>query len=261
MTFVIISGAMADLSVPASIVLAMLVLLSSEKHIGVYGGVLLAVAASATVGLINGLLIGYLRANSIIVTLGVNIIALGLAQQVVRGRIIYGTSNSLARFVSGKVIGVPVTVWLFVIVALAGHVLLDRTRYGRKTFAVGGNYATAVASALSARWIRSRAFILTAALAGVAGCGLALTLGVARPEYGNSYQFSTVTAVVVGGTSLFGGRGSIPRTVGGLLLVGMVSNIMSLHGAPASQQGLPLGILIILAVGLDGLLRRRSGRA
>jgi len=154
-----------------------------------------------------------------------------------------------------------VTLLLFAVVAATGHVILQSTRWGRMTYAVGGNYNAALTSGLPVKRIRAATFVLTAFLAGVAGCALALTLATARPDYGSGYSFAAITGVVVGGTSLFGGSGNMTRTVVGLVLVGVVTNILSLHGAPTTQLGLPLGLLIVLAVGLDGYLRRRAGRS
>jgi ribose/xylose/arabinose/galactoside ABC-type transport system permease subunit len=261
MTFVLVSGGMADLSVPANVAMGGIIVLGLQPQLGTAGAMLVGIAAAGIAGMINGLLIGYARANSIIVTLGVGIIVLGIAQATVGGVIVYGTDPSSADFVKSTVLGLPMMVVIFIVIAVIGHVLLSRTPWGRSTYAIGSNYRATEASAVNVRLVSAGAFILTALLAGLAGSLLGLTLQAARPAIGTGYEFDAITAVVVGGVSLLGGAGSIPRAIGGLLFVQLLTNVLVLQGVPTPVQGLAKGILIVGAVAIDIHLRKRGGRS
>lgn len=259
MTFVLIVHGMADLSVPATIAAGAIVFLQLQEPIGPYGALIGAIVAAAAAGLVSGLLIGYGRANPIIVTLGVGIVLLGVVQAMVEGKIVYGDPSSLSRLVGARVLGAPALVIIFVVVAVIGHLALSRTVWGRWTYAVGSNYAAAEASGILVRRTKAAAFVLTAALSGLAGALLALTLLSARPVIGTGYEFDAITAVVVGGVSLLGGHGSVPRAVLGLLLVSVLKNILVLMGMSTPAQGLAQGLLIAVAVGVDLRLRKKVG--
>jgi ribose transport system permease protein len=111
------------------------------------------------------------------------------------------------------------------------------------------------------RLVKFGSFVLTGVLAAAAGCLLALSLQSVRPVIGLDYDFASFAAIVVGGVSLLGGFGSIPRVLGGLFVIQLLTNIMVLHGFPTAAQGLAKGLVIVVAVAVDIKLRRRSGRA
>lgn len=260
MTFVLITQGLADLSVPATVATGAIVVLKAQEVMAPIAAVLLAVALTAVAGLVNGLLIGYAKANPIIITLGVGTIVLGLTQALVGGEIVYGTESGLSQLISSRPLGVPFLVVVFLVVAVIGHLILSRTVWGRWSYAVGGNYAATEASAVPVRRTRAAAFLLTGALAGFSGTLLGLTLLSARPVVGTGYEFDAITAVVVGGISVLGGFGSILRAIGGLFLVQVLSNILVLEGVPTPVQGLAKGLIIAAAVGVDVYLRRKGGR-
>jgi ribose transport system permease protein len=260
MTFVIVSGGLADLSVPATLATGAIVMLSAQPTVGTALALVLAVVAAGLAGLVNGVLIGYGRANPIIVTLGVGTIVLGLAQAIVGGAIVYGDEPELAAFVNGRVLGlVPFPVLVFAIVAVLGHLALSRSVWGRWTYAVGSNYRATEASAVPVRAVRAAAFLVTGLLAGLSGALLAISLQSVRPVIGTGYEFDAITAVLVGGVSVLGGFGSIPRAVAGLFFVQLLTNILVLQGISTPAQGLAKGALIAVAVGVDVHLRRRGG--
>ena len=124
--------------------------------------------------------------------------------------------------------------------------------------ATGGNYPAAEASAVHVRLVRAGAFVLTGLAGGVSGGLLGLTLQSARPLVGAGYEFSAITAVVVGGVSILGGFGSIPRAIAGLVFVQLLTNVMVLQGVRTPVQGLALGALIAAAVAADVMLRKRG---
>jgi len=260
MTFVFISRGLADLSVPATVALGGILVLGLQPQLGSLLAGIIGVAAATLAGGINGFLVGYARVNPVITSLAVGTIVLGLAQAAVGGVIVYGTDPTTQNFINGRFFGViPVIVVIFLTVAILGHILLSRTAIGRYTYAVGGNPQASEASAAPVRFTRAFAFILTGALSGFAGVVLGLSLQTARPIMGAGYEFDAITAVVVGGVSLLGGVGSVPRAMAGLLFVQLLTNIMVLQGVPSPVQGIAKGSLIAGAVALDVYLRRRGG--
>lgn len=260
MTFVFISRGLADLSVPATVALGGILVLGLEPQIGSLLASVVGVFAAAVAGLLNGVLVGVARVNPVIATLAVGTIVLGIAQVFVGGVIVYGTDVDTQEFINSRIWGgIPVIVLIFVSVAVIGHIVLSRTTIGRLTYAVGSNPAAAEASAVPVRFTRAFAFLLTGSLGGFAGVILGLSLQTARPIMGIGYEFDAITAVVVGGVSLLGGVGSIPRAMAGLVFVQLITNIMVLQGVPSPVQGIAKGAMIAAAVALDVYLRRKGG--
>ena len=258
MTFVLVVGGLADLSVPATIACGAILSLALQPMLGAVPAFVLAISLAGLCGLVSGILVGYVGINPIIATLGVGTIVLGIVQSVVGGVIVYGTNPSTADFVKGRILGIPVLVLIFAVVAVAGHLVLSRSYWGRWTTATGGNPVAAEASAVPIRAIRAGAFVLTGLCGGLSGALLGLTLQSARPLVGVGYEFSAITAVVVGGISISGGSGSVPRAIIGLLFVQLLTNVMVLNGVRTPDQGFVLGLLIAAAVALDMALRRRG---
>lgn len=260
MTFVAVSGGLADLSVPATIAMGALVTLGAQSSLGPAGAAFLGILVATAGGVANGFLIGYLRINPIVVTLGTGSLLLGLSQLLVGGGIVYGEPSALADAVGGELLGIPVFVWIFAFAAVILHPLLSRTAWGRWNYAVGDNYVASEASAVPVRLTKGGAFVLTGLLAGMCGAMIALSNGQARPIIGTGYEFTAITAVVLGGTSLFGGTGSVLRTVGGVLITGLIGNLVIQIGLSTQTTGLISGTLLLLAVAVDAYFRRRAGR-
>ncbi|WP_049897743.1 ABC transporter permease [Nesterenkonia massiliensis] len=262
MTFVFIVRGLADLSVPAMVAIGALLALGLQPSLGSIPAALVGILAASAAGLVNGVLIGYSKLNPVITTLATGTIVLGIAQASVGGVIVYGNDPQLQSLLTGRIFfGIPTIVLIFLAVALGGHLLLGRTTFGRWVYAAGSNPQATKASAVPLDFTKAVAFWMTATLAGFSGVLLGLTLQTARPGIGTGYEFDAITAVVVGGVSLLGGFGNIPRAIGGLLLVTLLSNIMVLNGIPTQSQGLVMGALIAGAVALDVYLRRRGGAA
>src|SRR5690606_3602187 len=261
MTFVFITRGLADLSVPAMVAVGGLLVLVLDDVIGTWPAALVGLLVATAAGLVNGVLIGYAGLNPVITTLASGTIVLGIAQAFVGGVIVYGQDPVAKDVLTERIFGtVPTIVLIFLLVALMGHLVLARTVFGRWTYAVGGTPHATEASAVPVRRVKDGAFVLTASLSGLAGVLLGISLQAARPGIGTGYEFDAITAVVVGGVSLLGGSGSIPRAMGGLLFVQLLTNIMTLQGVPSEPRGMVKGALIVVAVALDVFLRRRGGR-
>jgi ribose/xylose/arabinose/galactoside ABC-type transport system permease subunit len=152
--------------------------------------------------------------------------------------------------------GIPVPVIVMLVVVLAGHFVLTRTRFGRYVYAIGGNEEAARLSGVNVFGVKLSVYIISGALAGIASLLLAARLNSGIPQSGQGYELQSIAAVVVGGTSLMGGRGSIAGTFVGALLIGMLYNLMNLLNVQSYAQEVVLGAVILAAVLLDELRKR-----
>jgi ribose/xylose/arabinose/galactoside ABC-type transport system permease subunit len=252
MSFVVLVGSLVDLSIAATISVSAVVVLRLSG-ISTIVAVLAALAVATAIGAINGALIARFKANPILLTLATTTIAGGVLLLATNSRVTYAESDSLDGFLNQRVIGLPVTVIVLVVLTAACQLLLTRTTFGRRLLAVGGNERTAQFSGLAVGRIRLQAFALTGLLAGVTGVLLGGTLGSATPTAGAGYEFDALTAAVVGGCRLTGGRGSAVGVLAGAVLVGTLSNLLVLSGAPYSTQQVVKGVLLVSVVALAQL--------
>ncbi|UNX55321.1 ABC transporter permease [Georgenia sp. TF02-10] len=217
-----------------------------------------ALAVGAAAGLINGVIVAYGKVVSFIATLAMLVAARGLAEIISGRRTQIVTVEGFRDFFRGDVLGVPVIGWIFVLVAAGGWFLLARTTFGRRTVAVGGNPEAARLAGIRVQ--RHTMWVFT--LAGLtAGIGAAMMLG--RTTAGSStngylYELDAIAAVVVGGTLLLGGRGTIVGTVLGVLLFAVLTNLFIQNNLSISVQAIAKGAIIVAAVLLQ---QRFAGRA
>ena len=263
MTFVIIGGGI-DLSVGAIVALSSVwcttlatQTMAEDTHWIAMVAVALLVGAGC--GLVNGLLIAYGKIVPFIMTLAMLASARGLAEiisdkktQIVQRP---GASRS---FFNREILGIDVQIWLFALVALVGWILLNRTTFGRRTVAVGGNPEAARLAGINVK----RHTVYLYVLVGVC-CGIAALMLVARTTTGSSthgtlYELDAIAAVVIGGTLLTGGRGTIVGTVLGVLIFSTLTNIFILNNRSFSEQSLFKGAIIVAAVLLQQRLASRS---
>ena len=252
MTFVIASAEI-DLSVGAVAGLASVATALAISQFGLVPGIFAGLATGAIVGAINGTLVTFIRIPSFLVTLGMLGVAHGTAQWITRAApqpILNDTYNQI--FGSGAIGPVPsLVIWTFVVVA-TGVVVLNKTSFGRRVLATGGNRIAAEFSGISTRKIKFAVLMacgMTAALAGMLYAG---RLASGRFQWGTGDELSAIAAVILGGTSLAGGRGSVIGALIGSLLMGLINNGLILAGLEASLQQVIRGIIIIAAVALGG---------
>jgi ribose/xylose/arabinose/galactoside ABC-type transport system permease subunit len=256
MTFVVISGSFVDLSVPGTVALMSILVLKLTPDLGALA-VLVAILPAVAIGLANGGLVAG-GANPVLVTLGIQTILAGVLLLFYSGGNVYGqVGSALQKFGDTSFGPVPAPVAVFLVVAVAAHLLLQRTTFGFQLYAVGANRAAARVSGIPVRRIITAVFVISGVLAGLAGIVLSAYVNSSSSASGQGYEFDALTGVVVGGTSLFGGMGGIGRTVAGILLIGVITNIMILTGVRPEVQYLIKGSLIILAVAVDAVLRRQ----
>ncbi|MEU0468032.1 ABC transporter permease [Amycolatopsis sp. NPDC006131] len=257
MTFVIISGGI-DLSVGSIVALSSV--WATTLATQAYGPVVMVICALAVglgCGLINGVLVSYGRVVPFIATLAMYASARGLAERISGRQTQVVRETGFLSFFRGDFLGIPVLIWMFALVFVVGWVLLNRTTFGRRTFAVGGNTEAARLAGINVKRH-------TALVYGVAGlcCGIAALMVVARTTSGAStnglyYELDAIAAVVIGGTLLTGGRGTLIGTLIGVLIFTVLGNIFTLNNLDTDIQNIAKGAIIVLAV----LLQFRTNRA
>jgi len=263
MTFVIGGGGI-DLSVGAIVALSSVwaTTLATQTLAADFHWILMvftALAVGAGCGVVNGVLIAYGRIAPFIATLAMLAAARGLAEIIAQRRTQIVTSREFIDFFAGSVVGVPVLVIIFALVAALGWILLNRTTFGRRTLAVGGNPEAARLAGIKVQ--RQTAYLYV--LVGLA-CGLAAVMLMARTTTGTSthgglYELDAIAAVVIGGTLLSGGRATIVGTVLGVLIFNTLTNVFTLNNLDTSTQAVAKGIIIVAAVLLQQRVAARRG--
>jgi ribose transport system permease protein len=254
MTFVIISGGI-DLSVGSIVALSSvwMTTLATQSY-GPVVMVLCGLAVGLGCGLVNGVLVSYGKVVPFIATLAMYASARGLAERLSGRRTqVVGDAGFLS-FFRGDLLGIPMLIWIFALVFGIGWVVLNRTTFGRRTYAVGGNAEATRLAGINVK----RHTALVYAVAGLC-CGVAALMVVARTTAGAStnglfYELDAIAAVVIGGTLLTGGKGSLIGTLVGVLIFTVLSNIFTLNNLDTDIQNIAKGVIIVLAV----LLRFRG---
>jgi ribose transport system permease protein len=250
MTYVI-SCAEIDLSVGSTAGLSSVATAMGISQWGLVPGILAGLAMGVIVGAINGGLVSLLGIPSFLVTLGMMGIAVGAAQWATASApqpILDDTFNTL--FGSGNIGPVPgLVLWSALFVAL-GAVVLSRTKFGRQVLATGGNRTAADFTGINTKRIKFQVLLISGIVASIAGMLYAGRLQSGRFQWGTGDELSAIAAVILGGTSLFGGSGTVIGTLFGSLLIGLINNGLILAGLDSSQQQVVRGAIIILAVAL-----------
>jgi ribose transport system permease protein len=262
MAFVIVGGGI-DLSVGANVALASVwattvatQTMGTDFHWIVM--VTSAIIVATCVGIVNGLLVAYGKIAPFIATLAMLAAARGLAEIIADRKTQIITVQGFLDAFGADVLGIPVLVLIFAAVSVVGWILLNRTTFGRRTFAVGGN---AEAARLAGIRVKRQTLWLYALLGTT--CGIAAVMIMARTTTGSSthgmlYELDAIAAVVIGGTLLTGGRGTIVGTVIGVLIFTILNNIFTLNNLSISAQAIAKGVIIVVAVLLQQRIADRS---
>lgn len=255
LTFVILTAGI-DLSVGSIVAVSGVVgVMTALAGVPSPLAVLLAVLAGAVAGLVNGLLTAFLSLAAFIVTLGTMTFLRGLAYTLTEGRPIVSNQLSFRDIGNGYIAGIPAPVVVMVIVYIASWFILERTRYGRHVYAVGGNAEAARLAGINVRLVTTSVYVLAGACAGLAGVIFAARVVSAQPTAGTGYELDAIAAVVLGGTSLAGGRGRIYGTLVGSIILGVLTTGLILMNVQFFTQLLIKGVVIVLAVAIDSLKR------
>ena len=257
MTFVILSGGI-DLSVGSMVALTGVVLgtaLQGGQMLPV--ALILAAAAGIACGLANGALISFGRLPPFIVTLGMMSIARGAALLFTEGRPVSGFDASFRSIAIGRVGVVPAPVIVMAVVSAAAYFVLARTRFGRYVYAIGGNEEAARLSGVAVRFHKTMIYGVSGLMSALAAVLLTARLNSAQPIAGINYELDAIAATVIGGTSLMGGEGTLGGTLIGALIMGVLRNGLNLLGVSSFLQQIVIGAVIVFAVLLDTVLKRK----
>ena len=222
-----------------------------------YFAILGSLFAGTMAGAVNGFIVTRGLVPAVIVTLGMLGIARGLALIISGGRGIYGLPNEILFLGQARPLGVPTPVFILAIVAIISHYILAHTRFGHHTLALGDNEAAAKATGIDISRQRMLLYMLSGLMAGIAGLIFTARVNTGDPTAGLNYELLAITAAIIGGTNLFGGRGSILGTMIGALIMGVLQNGLNLLAVQAYYQQMAIGIVLIAAVWLDQVRDRR----
>ncbi|WP_396653672.1 ABC transporter permease [Microbacterium sp. PRF11] len=264
MTLVIIAGGI-DLSVGsvtglASVVgtLAVVQDLADSMHWVVF--VLLALAVGAAAGLINGVVIAYGNVVAFMATLAMLVGARGLAEILAERRTLVVQDRGFITFMNADILGVNMLIWIFLVVAILGWVLLNRTTFGRRTVAIGGNREAARLAGINVKRHVMWLYVLAGLASGIAGVMFLGRTTAGSSTNGLLLELDVIAAVVVGGTLLVGGRGTITGTVFGVLIFATLTNVFIQNNLSSSIQAVAKGVIIVVAVLLQQRFSRPPGR-
>ena len=264
MTFVIIGGGI-DLSVGsvmglASVISTLTVIQSLAEQTSWIVMVIVAIGVGTLAGIINGIVISYGNVVAFMATLSMLVAARGLAEifsnrstQIVR-------SQDFIEAFRADFLGVPVLIWIFIVVAALGWVLLNRTTFGRRTVAIGGNREAARLAGIKVKRHTVYLYALSGLTAGIAGVMMLGRTTAGTSTHGTLYELDVIAAVVVGGTLLIGGRGTIVGTVFGVLIFATLTNVFTQNNLNTSVQDVTKGVIIVLAVLLQQRFAARNKR-
>jgi ribose transport system permease protein len=254
-TLTIVAGGF-DLSQGSVYAICAIVAVMSASTLGTFGAFALALLVGVGLGAMNGSVIAFGRVNSFITTLATSYAFIGVATIITSGNA-EATSVSSFMVMNNDFLGFTIASWVFVGVAIVTGVLLAYTRFGRGLYAIGGNPEAARLSGISLPSYRVIVFALSGACAAIAGIIEASQTGTADASIGSTVALLAIAATVIGGTSIMGGEGAIWRAVVGALIIELINNGFILVNINANYEEVVFGALILLAVALDQLLRRR----
>lgn len=262
MTLALVSGGF-DLSVGSVLGLsAVSVVVLSNAGWNIWLAAIVGILAGVLCGAVNGLLIGYLNLNAFITTLGMQQMARGLVYVLTNGGSI-GLQDAAGvkafRFIgSGSLGNFPMLVLVCLVLVVIGDILVRRSGAARNVFFVGSNEKTAMLSGINTRLVKTMVYVLTGALSGLAGVLTASRFGTATSSTGDGVEMTVISAAVIGGVSLLGGKGTVAGAVLGVIMMSVISNILVILNVSVHWQNFITGAILILAIIFDVLSNRRK---
>ncbi len=267
-TFAIITGGI-DLSSGSIIALVSVVVASLTQNavnpdqplsfvVPIVVGIAVAILLGFLLGSVNGSLVAYGKIPPFIATLGMMTVARGAAALFTGGRPVGDLKETFTYIGTGRIIGIPIPIWIYIIMAIISHILLSKTKFGRHVFAIGGNEQAARICGISVEKTLVKVYAYAGLLTAVSAVLLTARTSAGNPTYGVAYELDAITATVIGGTSLSGGVGSIPFCVVGALIIGVLNNSMDLLSVNAYWQQIVKGVIIVVAVMIDARKQTRK---
>ena len=260
MTFVILTGGI-DLSVGSVVALAGVVIgVMLQQHVPLPLAILSGMLVGVVAGIANGLMITMGKLPPFIATLGMMSVARGVALLLTDGRPISGFPDALRALATQRVLGISGPVWCMLILCLLTHLVLTKSVLGRYIYAIGGNEQATEMSGINVKRYKTIVYAISGLSASVCAVLLVARLNSAQPIAGIGYELDAIAAVVIGGTSLLGGSGSVLGTLVGALIMSVLRNGLNLLGVSSYVQQVTIGVVIVVAVLVDMALHRRTER-
>jgi ribose/xylose/arabinose/galactoside ABC-type transport system permease subunit len=257
MTFVLITGGI-DLSVGSVVAMASVITIWMQPSFGSAGGILFAILAGAAVGMINALLVTQVGVSPFVSTLGTMAFVKGVALAIAESRTRSGIDPIFASMADHPVLGLPLATVIFLLLVLITNTYLVRSHQGRGFYAVGGNREASWLAGLGVNSYLMGAYILCSITAALGGVLITSRINTGSPIIGNDTVTIAVSAVLLGGTSMAGGTGNVVGTLLGVLIMGILKNMMNLMGVGGYYQTIILGALLVGMVLLDRYFMGRS---
>jgi ribose transport system permease protein len=226
---------------------------ASNLYVGftVFGAILIGILTGSGLGFFNGWAITRFKVPPFVATLAMLTMARGLTMLWTKGFPITGLGEQFAFIGTGWLLGIPMPVWISAFVVLIAIIITNKTRLGRYIYAIGGNESASILSGINIKRIKIIVYAIAGALAAVGGIIVTSRLDSAQPNAGLTYELDSIAAVVIGGTSLSGGRGTVMGTVQGALIIGVLNNGLVLMNVSPFWQQVIKGLVILLAVIID----------
>ncbi|MEJ5314574.1 MULTISPECIES: ABC transporter permease [Anaerolinea] len=261
MTLTIITGGI-DLSVGSVAALsgALAAGLATRGGLGTYPGLLIGLLTGLGMGFLNGAMIVWGRIPPFVATLASMAIARGLTLVYTQGRPIAGLDKTFTFWGGQGALGIPVPVWVLIVVAFLAYFLLKHTPLGLHIYAVGGGEETTRLAGVNVGLVKFSVYLISGLCAALSGLILTARLWSAQPNIGVGLELDAIAAAVLGGTSLAGGVGGIPGTLAGAFIIGVLSNGLNLLEMPSYNQQVVKGMVFILAVMLDYFIKQRQAK-
>jgi ribose transport system permease protein len=215
--------------------------------------ILIAIVVALVCGMINGFSVAFLRINPIITTLGTMMIYRGIAFKITEAKALGVTGVFFSAVGSGRILGIPVSVYIMLGLYLLVHIMLTYTAYGKRVYAVGGNPEASFISGIDVKMVRFWGLVVSGAAAGLAGLVFVSQVGATVPTAGQGGLMDVITAVILGGISLSGGKGKVAGTLIGVLILAILSNGMVLLSVQSYYQAIVKGGVILMAVFVDSV--------
>jgi ribose transport system permease protein len=257
-TVVFIAGGF-DLSVGAVFAMAGVVAAEAEPHVGPAGAMALGALVGIGLGLANGIIVTLGRINAFMATIGTGFVIRGFAIVITGGLLIAVFNPSYQTLGRSELFGLRYSIWAWAIFALLLTLLLRYTVFGRAVFASGGNPEAARLSGIRVNVVRTIAFVISGFSAALGGLIVSSRVQTGQADAGTGIELTVIAAIVIGGTSIFGGEGAIWRSVMGILLLTLVGNGFDLLNVNPIYQQILQGLIILFAVGLDAWSRKSTG--
>ena len=254
-TYVIISGEL-DLSVGSILAFSgLIVALSLVNGVPVPIAIISAICASMIIGYINGILVTRLKIPSLVVTLGMLYSVRGIIMIITKGKTISNLPSSFKVIGQGEIFKIPNLIIFAFVLGIIMHVVLTYTRFGYNIKSVGGNKIAAEAAGIDIKMVKTVTYVISGFCCGLAGILMTSRVSVGSPSIGMGYELYVISAVIIGGTSLFGGIGTVTGTLLGAIFLSILQNGMLLMHISPYWQSFIIGIVMITAVGIDQFRR------